>query len=211
MFAVGLISGLIIGIIVTSLYHKEKVRACMLQSSLQKELIYNTSHDYMTKIYNRAYFEQEVSKYNQDLDVPVGMILCDLDELKYINDQMGHEAGDELIKSAAQFLNQYSNEHIIVSRIGGDEFTILMINVEESNVIQLMKQIDYELMKYNLEDNTLTLKISKGYAYTDCSLGNMRQLRITADKAMYQNKRLRKSNLATLFIRDREERKVSSR
>lgn len=207
MFAVGLI----IGIIVTSLYHKEKVRTCMLQSSLQKELLYNTSHDYMTKIYNRTYFEQEVSKYNQDVDVPVGMILCDLDELKYINDQMGHEAGDELIKSAAQFLNQYSNEHIIVSRIGGDEFTILMIDIEESNVIQLMKQIDYELMKYNLEDHTLTLKISKGYAYTDSSLGNMRQLRITADKAMYQNKRLRKSNLATLFIRDREERKVSSR
>ncbi|RID84099.1 GGDEF domain-containing protein [Peribacillus asahii] len=211
MFAVGLISGLTIGVMVTSLYHREKVRACMLQSSLQKELLYNTSHDYMTKIYNRAYFEQEVSKYNEDIDVPVGMILCDLDELKYINDQVGHEAGDELIKSAAQFLNQYSNEHIIVSRIGGDEFTILMINIEESNVIQLMKQIDYELMKYNLEDNTLTLKISKGYAYTDSSLGNMRQLRITADKAMYQNKRLRKSNLATLFIRDREERKVSSR
>ncbi|PLT33923.1 diguanylate cyclase domain-containing protein [Bacillus sp. V5-8f] len=65
------------------------------------------SHDALTDIFNREYFEQNKDKYNRCIDVPIGIILCDLDELKYNNDNFGHERGDLLIIETAKLLNRY--------------------------------------------------------------------------------------------------------
>jgi diguanylate cyclase (GGDEF)-like protein len=61
-----------------------------------------------------------VSKSNLDFDTPVAMILCDLDELKFMNETYGHEKGDELVKAAANLFKRIFSEIAVVARMGGD-------------------------------------------------------------------------------------------
>lgn len=58
---------------------------------LQQDLEYRITHDALTNIYNREFFEQSMEKYNNHVNTSVAIILCDLDELKYLNDNHGHK------------------------------------------------------------------------------------------------------------------------
>lgn len=159
---------------------------------LHKQLLYQSSHDFMTDLYNRAFFDTMLVKYNSEINTSVAIILCDLDGLKYCNDQKGHDEGDQLIIEAANFLNKYTKENITVSRIGGDEFTIFMHDINEEDVVAFIEQIDKDLMAYN-ERTLRKLNISKGYAYTKSSKGKLFSLKMDADRAMYREKNQNKT------------------
>lgn len=160
---------------------------------LQKNLEYRINHDTMTGIYNREFFEQIMDKYNEYIDISVAIILCDLDELKYLNDNFGHKKGDVLIKEAAKLLNQYFIENAVVSRIGGDEFAIIIINLNKTQVESLFENISKEISEYNKKSkNNVKIKMSMGYAFSKYSIGKMEELLAEADRNMYQDKRVKK-------------------
>jgi diguanylate cyclase (GGDEF)-like protein/PAS domain S-box-containing protein len=159
---------------------------------LQEDLEYRISHDSLTAIYNRSYFDLNMETYNTVHDVPVAVILCDLDELKYVNDTLGHRTGDTLIKEAANILNYFANDETIVSRIGGDEFAILVANQEKSYVDKLVQEIVQALKHYNDDSSDFKLKVSLGYAYSENSLGIMSTLFVEADTNMYKDKKNKK-------------------
>ena len=69
--------------------------------ALQQDLEYRVLHDGLTDIYNRYYFDQKKQEYNESINSSVGIIVCDLDELMYLNDHFGHKMGDLLIKEFA--------------------------------------------------------------------------------------------------------------
>jgi diguanylate cyclase (GGDEF)-like protein/PAS domain S-box-containing protein len=160
---------------------------------LQEDLEYRSSHDSLTGIYNRSYFDLQMETYNTENDIPVTVILCDLDELKYVNDTLGHRTGDVLIKEAAAVLNCFSNDETIVSRIGGDEFAILVANQEKAYADNLVQEIVQALNHYNGENSALKLKVSIGYAYSESSLGIMSTLFVIADTNMYKDKKKKKT------------------
>lgn len=152
---------------------------------LQEKLNYQLYHDALTDIYNRSYFELQFARYNEELNTSVAIILCDLDEVKSVNDTYGHKQGDVLIKETAQLLNGFSSDSITVARIGGDEF-ILFVEVDnEIEVEQLVKEIRDQV-------DQLNIKLSIGYEYTLYSQGEMSRLFSRADKNMYVNKNGRK-------------------
>lgn len=155
---------------------------------LQEKLNYQLYHDALTDIYNRAYFELQFAKYNEELNTSVAIILCDLDEVKSVNDTYGHKQGDVLIKQTAQLLNGFSSDSITVARIGGDEFILFMEADNEIEVEQLIKEIKDQV-------DQLNIKLSIGYEYTPYSKGDMSQLFSRADKNMYVNKNGRKVSL----------------
>ena len=79
--------------------------------------------------------------YFNQCEEPIAVIIADLDELKGINDEYGHQMGDRLIREAANCLKAYADEEMIVARIGGDEFAILLPNTSVSQVEQYIEKV----------------------------------------------------------------------
>ncbi|NHM33729.1 GGDEF domain-containing protein [Neobacillus terrae] len=117
---------------------------------LPQELEYRIYHDTLTDIYNREYFEKKFEELDKKINVPVSLIVCDLDGLKYVNDNLGHKAGDELIKSFVELLNQRSTEDKTVARIGGDEFILIVKNKPEDQVRHLLSEIHKDIKEFNI-------------------------------------------------------------
>lgn len=159
---------------------------------LQKELEYQLNHDSLTGIYNRAYFESLFLKYNKEMDTSIAIILCDLDDLKNINDSFGHKNGDELIKEAAGLLNQFSEDGMTVARLGGDEFVLLVPGITGEELSQIVSNLVSRIDKYNQNESAIPIKLSIGCVFSQTSLGLMPDLFSQADRNMYRNKNNRK-------------------
>lgn len=159
---------------------------------LQEKLQYQLYHDILTGIYNRGYFELTFAKYNQELNVPMAIIVCDLDELKYVNDTYGHKMGDILIQETARILNKFTSNNVTVSRIGGDEFVLIVAEKTKKEIEQMINDISIEIDKHNESVTNIKIKLSVGYAYTPTSVGQMTELFSQADNNMYMNKIKRK-------------------
>ncbi|WP_010175037.1 sensor domain-containing diguanylate cyclase [Bacillus coahuilensis] len=161
------------------------------QRMLQQDLEYRLHHDALTNLYNRTYFEQELERLDVVCDLPVGIIVTDLDDLKLVNDSLGHKAGDELIQKAGEILLNTVGTRGTVARMGGDEFAVLL---EEASYQEVQEYSD----KLNEQCNGLTstthamLHMSVGFSYLPSSKGKMEKLFIQADQAMYHNKRKHK-------------------
>ncbi|RHW32048.1 diguanylate cyclase [Lysinibacillus yapensis] len=159
---------------------------------MQRELEYRYKHDALTDLYNRAYFEQKNAEYDEQLNIPVGIIICDLDELKYVNDNFGHKEGDRLIKDAAGVLNKFSSDTVIVARIGGDEFAIIHANSTANETEELVKKIHLQLDMHSHSSLGRKINLSIGFASSDRSKGNMNRIFAKADQMMYEHKIKRK-------------------
>lgn len=155
---------------------------------LENELEYRSTHDKMTGTYNRDYFEEYFDKLNNKIDNQVGLIICDLNGLKSLNDNFGHKYGDKMIKEFGKLLNRYSAENIIVSRIGGDEFAIILIDVDETYVSNMIKSINEDIIKFNESSKEIIINMAVGFAVAQHSLNNMNLLFSEADKHMYREK-----------------------
>ncbi|MDQ0414984.1 sensor domain-containing diguanylate cyclase [Mesobacillus stamsii] len=160
---------------------------------LQAELEYRINHDDLTGLYNRGYFEKKLFKYNHEVNAPVAIIMCDLDELKYVNDHYGHNAGDLLIKTTANILNDFSCEQTVIARMGGDEFALIVTDASEEIVIKMVvSEINSKMNDNVIESLNLPIKLSIGYAYRAESIHQMEEIFSEADKDMYRNKNRRK-------------------
>ncbi|QFF97579.1 diguanylate cyclase [Psychrobacillus glaciei] len=161
---------------------------------LQQQLEYKVTHDALTDIYNREHFENQLQRYNEKIDVSIAIIICDLDELKMINDHYGHKVGDNLIQESAKLLMQCANEEVKdedeveVARIGGDEFAITLINTDPLQVETFLVKVQNRIDHFNEETDTFNIKMSKGHAYHFSSIGKMEQLFVEADSKMYKEK-----------------------
>lgn len=93
---------------------------------IEEQLVYLSLHDPLTGLYNRAYFEEEMRRLEGGRFARVGIIVCDVDGLKLVNDTLGHGAGDNLLRAAAQVLEECFREGDVVARIGGDKFAVLL-------------------------------------------------------------------------------------
>lgn len=159
---------------------------------LQKQLEYEVSHDGLTNVYNRTFFQTKMGIFNKVEDVPMGVIICDLDQLKYINDTHGHQTGDRLIIEAANILKNCANEEAIIARLGGDEFAILLPRTTEEDVVAYINKVIQNLNYHNSFNASLQIHISIGYSYIQSSIQNMDCLYSEADHQMYTAKNAKK-------------------
>lgn len=162
------------------------------QIKLKQKLEYQVIHDPLTGILNREYFERLMERYDKQINKEVAIILCDLDNLKTCNDRHGHKKGDQLIKGVATLLNQFANQTISIARIGGDEFAVIAIDIQEEQVQDLVFKMKTRINYHNEQKNYLPIEMSIGYAYSQSSVGCMDNLYIDSDKNMYQQKHLKR-------------------
>lgn len=153
--------------------------------------------DRMTGINNRTAFEeqlQDIEDHAQDYD-NAALIFMDVDGLKNTNDLYGHNAGDELIISAALCIKNVFATYGKCYRIGGDEFCVLIFDSIE-NMDELLKQMDQEIIKYN-RNNRYYLSITRGISFLKDTEGKQKKIsdwKYEADQDMYCNKKRRNIN-----------------
>ena len=153
--------------------------------ALQQDLEYRITHDALTSIYSRGYFEKKMEEYDRSVDVPTGVILCDLDDLKSLNDRYGHKKGDEYIKVSAKLLSEFFPEEATVARLGGDEFAVIVPGINRIELLKLCDRLFINIDEYNSVVCDLPIHMSVGYAHQECSIGHMDALLAEADRSMY--------------------------
>ncbi|MBL7060395.1 MAG: diguanylate cyclase, partial [Actinobacteria bacterium] len=105
------------------IYYEGIVRDITEKKKTEEKLKYLSFHDKLTCLYNRAYFESELDRLNTKRQLPISMIICDLNSLKLVNDAFGHEEGDKLLKRVANMIKIFFRAEDIIARWGGDEFS----------------------------------------------------------------------------------------
>lgn len=160
-------------------------------------LEYLGKHDVLTKLHNRAFFTDELNRLERKPLRPVSAILMDLNGLKEANDQLGHDAGDSLLRRFGEVLNGVVTQPNHAARIGGDEFAILMPGADRKAVTSMVETISELLHINNQFYSNAPLSVAIGMA-TSQDGEKMEELVKRADQAMYEDKRLHHTGGSTM-------------
>jgi diguanylate cyclase (GGDEF)-like protein len=158
---------------------------------IEKQLRHLSTHDALTSLYNRAYFEEELARLEYSLEYPITIIVADMDGLKGINDSLGHAVGDQMLKYSAELLSAAVRSSDVLARIGGDEFAVLLANTDEAIAERLLQRLQENLASYTQEHPELPVKLSFGTA--TAVHGNLGETLKLADQRMYEHKANQKS------------------
>ena len=145
-------------------------------------------YDSLTGLFNRNFFEEEMTRLRDGGSSPVGIVICDLDGLKFINDTLGHQSGDQMLMNAAELLQNNFRSTDIMARIGGDEFAILFTDTNQEMVERMLQRFRQSVHEYNNTDPEIPLSISVGCAVSETPVSDMHDLFSEADNRMYREK-----------------------
>lgn len=146
--------------------------------------------DALTGLYNRTYLNKQIQLFSEEANMPIAVIVCDLDDFKYINDTFGHLEGNTFLKNVAILLDDIFPDDSIIVRSGGDEFLIIIASVSLKEAEGIYSTMLLALNKHN-EIGKIQIRLSTGFAYSNTSKNILEQIN-KADKAMYKNKYIRK-------------------
>lgn len=154
----------------------------------EEKLKYLGMHDYLTDLYNRLYFEEEMSRLDAERHYPISIIICDVDGLKLVNDIFGHGKGDELLKTVAAIIRMPFRSSDVVARVGGDEFAVILPRTDENVAREITGRIRKFVEEHNKNSRTIPLSLSVGYATGTSSKVGIKDIFERADDNMYKNK-----------------------
>lgn len=164
------------------------IRDVSERKAFEQKLRRMSLHDQLTGLYNRFFFEHERARLEEEGQGPLGVLVCDVDGLKLINDTLGHQAGDELIRGAADVLRRSLRGQDVVCRVGGDEFVVLLPATAAAGVQAAQRRLLQTLREHNERRPMLPLFMSCGWAVAlEAPLQTEALLR-EADHAMYEEK-----------------------
>ncbi len=166
----------------------------------EDKLRFLSMHDPLTGLYNRMYFEEEMKRLQSSRCYPIGLVVCDIDGLKLVNDTLGHDFGDRLLVAASDVMRKSFRESDVIARVGGDEFAILLPNAPPLAVENACLRITDTVNEYNTNQKVPPLSMSSGSAVSMVLPTNMMDLFREADNNMYREKQVRRQKVRTLII-----------
>ena len=162
-----------------------------VQNKLLEQRAYTDSH---TGLPNKSACEKILNN-KEIIDEPTACIMFDLNNLKTVNDTMGHSSGDQLIMNFARLLRSVIPEEDFVGRYGGDEFMAVIYHTSKAEVEDILKYLRREKDRLNGNENPMSIDYACGWAlsedYKECT---MQILLDKADSYMYDNKQLCKQH-----------------
>jgi diguanylate cyclase (GGDEF)-like protein/PAS domain S-box-containing protein len=170
------------------------VRDITERKETESQLLYISTHDMLTGLYNRAFFDEELQRAGNSRSLPVSIVMADVDRLKEVNDRLGHYAGDQLLKGAAHVLKTAFRQGDVVARIGGDEFAAILLSTDEETALEVVARVRNVLDAYNRTEEGPQLSLSLGTATAD-SVERLLDAWANADALMYIDKQRRYEKL----------------
>ncbi len=165
------------------------IRLCAENGIMREKLIYDSEHDGLTGLFNKGKYlsmAEEVYPFKDN----VAIFNFDVNNLKKINDTLGHEAGDKLIIKAADSIRKVTGINIHGYRMGGDEFLMAAYDISEEEALCIKEKWEEELARLNMADDGIHCVVALGLA---CGGGSeWEALCKRADELMYEDKKKKK-------------------
>ena len=159
----------------------------------EDKIKYLSFHDKLTGLYNRAYFEEELERLNHSRRLPISIIVGDVNNLKMVNDAFGHQHGDQLLIKIANVLQSTVRKGDIISRFGGDEFSIILPGTSREKGVAIIDRMKKVCKRYSTL--TLPLSISLGIATKEHASQNINAVLRDAEGEMYRFKTFHKMTI----------------
>jgi diguanylate cyclase (GGDEF)-like protein/PAS domain S-box-containing protein len=158
----------------------------------QEKIEYLSFHDSLTGVYNRRFFREELKRLDRKRNLPITLVMADVNGLKLANDAFGHLAGDKLLQKAAEVIKNECRADDIIARIGGDEFVLVLPRTSSEQASIIVKRINNALAKQKVGSSDMlssfVLSISFGW---DSKLEETEDILVVFKKAedyMYRRK-----------------------
>ena len=152
----------------------------------QKEIEFVSYHDYLTGLHNRRYYFEQFNQHDKPIYYPLGIMMLDVNGLKIVNDAFGHATGDTALKMLGNVLKKTFGQKDIVSRIGGDEFAVLLPNTSSEKLETYKEHIVAIIKTFRVENIELSLAI--GYDLKKSATEDMDDILKMAENKMYRHK-----------------------
>ncbi|TET48254.1 MAG: diguanylate cyclase, partial [Actinomycetota bacterium] len=169
----------------------------------EDQLAYLSFHDSLTNLYNRAYFEEELKRLDTKRQLPLSVIIADVNGLKLINDAFGHKEGDRLLKSCGRVLKKCCWSVDLVSRWGVDEFSMLLPKNNEKDAMVVLNRINRTCRKTS--GNKIPLSVSLGTATKISRDEDFQGVMKKAEDSMYHHKLLETKSIISAIISSLEQ------
>lgn len=180
------------------------IRDETIEEERKEQIRYISQHDYLTDLHNRFYFEEQVSRLDTKRQLPISVIMGDVNGLKLLNDAFSHIEGDKLLIEISNILKKATRQEDILSRWGGDEFSILLPQTSLEDSMKVYKRIKDLCDKSMYE--TITPSISLGCATKVSEDEHMNDIIKLAEEKMYHEKILEGKKMRNDLVRALEKR-----
>lgn len=163
-----------------------------------KEIEYLSFHDQLTGLYNRRFFEEELTRMDNPRNLPITLIMADVNGLKLTNDAFGHLVGDKLLEKIAEVLKKECRAIDIIARIGGDEFVILLPNANSKEASKIVERINKSIHNQTVE--SVILSVSFGWDTKNEASEKISDIFKKAEDYMYRRKLTESSSMRNKTI-----------
>lgn len=165
----------------------------------QEKNQYLSYHDNLTGLYNRRFYEESLLRIDKDMNLPISIIIGDVNGLKLVNDAFGHKVGDELLRHAAEAISSACRPEDIVARWGGDEFIVLLPQTGMEQVEEIVGKAKSACARMHV--NSVNVDISFGWSVKERAEQEIQAVNKDAEDFMYKNKIIESKSMRSHTIK----------
>ena len=192
LFLINSLSAFVIASIFSLIFIYEADEAMNKLYNKNKELNVLANRDTLTGLYNRRTMTEHVMKMYEDYEKshsPFALVICDIDDFKKVNDSLGHDCGDVVLKEIARVLTSLTRENDFLCRWGGEEFLILLNQIERNTAKEIAERFRTSIGDTEIRYKDTVLSVTMTFGVSDAiesdSYESMFRL---ADKRLYEGK-----------------------